>query len=211
MAPLPTMPMRIFRVLTRAIPSVEDVRARRRHNANGGANQCHVPRTVAAGSICGGGVDAKRLWEEYPRLFHMAEAGSWPSIRKHGLLSTSALLDLFEISGRERTRVESQHRPESVTISHPKHGRAIIRDQKPMSGTALRRCLIGMMPQAWYELVNRRVYFWLVEERLNRLLMAKMYRNVEHVVLTIDTRSLVTAHEDEIRLSPINTGSTIRN
>src|SRR5688572_17159622 len=140
----------------------------------------------------------------------MAAAGSWPSIRKHGLLSTSALLDLFEIRGHERTSIESQHRPESVIISHPKHGRAIIRDQKPMSDAALRHCLIGMKPQSWFELVNRRIYFLLVEARLNRLLTAKMYRNVEHILLTIDTRSLVTAHEDEIRLSPINTGSTMR-
>jgi hypothetical protein len=151
------------------------------------------------------------LWEQYPRLFHMAEVGSWPSIRKHGLLSTSALLDLFEINGSERTPIESVHRPESVTIAHPRHGRAIIRDQKPMSDAALVRCLVGMTPRAWYRLVNRRVYFWLIEERLNRLLMAKMYRDVEHVVLTIDTRSLVTACEDEVRLSPINTGSTMRN
>lgn len=156
-------------------------------------------------------VRTELLWQEYPRLFHMAEAGSWPGIRKHGLLSTSALLDLFEINGSQRTRIESEHRPASVPISHPRHGRAVIRDQKPMSDSALERCLMGMTPREWYELVNRRVYFWLVEERLNRLLMAKMYRNVEHVVMTIDTRSLVTAYEDVTTLSPINSGSTIRN
>jgi len=68
----------------------------------------------------------------------MAEAGSWPSIRRHGLLSTSALLDLFEVTGVERVRLESQRRPETVKIEHPEHGEALIRDQKP-----LRKVLYG--------------------------------------------------------------------
>ena len=35
----------------------------------------------------------------YPPLYHMAAEGSWPSIQRHGLLSTSALLDLYEVCG----------------------------------------------------------------------------------------------------------------
>lgn len=156
-------------------------------------------------------MEAETLWKEYPRLFHMAAAGSWPSIRKHGLLSTSALLDLFQVTGRARTMIECRHRPESVTITHPELGSAIIRDQKPMSDAALRRCLRGVTLQAWYQFLNRHVYFWPVEERLERLLDAKAYRHLEHVVLTLDTKSLVTACRSAIRLSPINSGSTMRN
>ena len=37
------------------------------------------------------GVTAEELAEAYPLLYHMADARSWDSIRKHGLLSTSAL------------------------------------------------------------------------------------------------------------------------
>ena len=40
--------------------------------------------------------------ERWPRLYHMAEAGSWPSIKERGLLSTTALLDLFELEGESR-------------------------------------------------------------------------------------------------------------
>lgn len=50
----------------------------------------------------------------FPRLWHMAADGSWPSIRDRGLLSTSALLDLYEVTGDERVSLESRHRPESV-------------------------------------------------------------------------------------------------
>ena len=46
--------------------------------------------------------NADLLIELYPRLYHMAHAGSWPMIQRHGLLSTTALLDLFEIGGERR-------------------------------------------------------------------------------------------------------------
>jgi hypothetical protein len=49
----------------------------------------------------------ERLASRYPVLFHMAEDGSWESIRERGLLSTSALLDLFEVEAEERFASES--------------------------------------------------------------------------------------------------------
>ena len=41
----------------------------------------------------------------YPRLFHMAEDGSLPSIQANGLLSATALLDLYGIDGDGRTAI----------------------------------------------------------------------------------------------------------
>jgi hypothetical protein len=67
----------------------------------------------------------------------MAEAGRWPSIARHGLLSTSALLDLFEVHGARRGELEAQHRPESVTLRHPRHGLTVVRDPKPMDDRGL--------------------------------------------------------------------------
>jgi len=46
------------------------------------------------------------LLQDCPTLYHMAERGSWPSIREHGLLSTSALLDLYGKQGAEREAIE---------------------------------------------------------------------------------------------------------
>src|SRR6185436_11524880 len=97
----------------------------------------------------------------FPRLYHMAEAGSWPSIERHGLLSTTALLDLFEIKGAEREALELQHRPESVEIRHPRHGVAIIRDQKPLREKSLKQALQdGLAPRDWYRILNEKVFFW---------------------------------------------------
>ena len=156
-------------------------------------------------------MNVEDLVATYPRLYHMAEAGSWPGIHRHGLLSTSALLDLFEVDGNLRATLESARRPESVILTHPVHGTAVIRDQIPLREGPLRQCLIGMTPVEWYRELNRRVFFWLHETRVVGLLRGQAYRGRPHDVLTIDTASLVAAYEDQITLAPINTGSTIYN
>jgi hypothetical protein len=69
----------------------------------------------------------------------------------------------------------------------------------------------GMTPPEWYRLLNGKVYFWLTEGRLSRMLGARPYRGHEHCVLTLDTESLVGAHAERITLSPINSGAMIRN
>jgi hypothetical protein len=151
----------------------------------------------------------EELIQYYPRAYHMAEANTWDSIRRYGLLSTTALLDLFEIKGEERYRLESERRSECVTIRHPVHGTAVIRDQKPMSEKALSKCLQGATPRQWYELLNRRTFFWLNPDRLSRLLSARAYRDRPHCVITVDTRKLVEERADRVTLCPINSGSTI--
>ena len=90
----------------------------------------------------------------------MAEFGSWPKIEERGLLSTTALLDAFEIVGEQRFKIESEWRPTSVAIEHPHHGEAIIRDQKPMTPHTLGNVLIDdVTPQQWYEFLNRKTFF----------------------------------------------------
>jgi hypothetical protein len=156
-------------------------------------------------------MDVAELVATYPRLFHMAESGAWAGIQRHGLLSTSALLDLFEVDGELRVALESSRRPESMTIDHPVHGRAVVRDQIPLREGPLAQCLVGMTAIDWYRELNRRVFFWLDDARVASLLRAQAYRDRPHDVLTVDTASLVAAHEEEIELAPINTGSTIYN
>jgi hypothetical protein len=140
----------------------------------------------------------------------MAESGSWPSIRSHGLLSTKALLDLFEKKGQERFEIESQWRPESVEINHPIYGYAVVRDQKPLRDVGLKRLLDGMSVREYYELLNGKTFFWVRRERLETLLNAKAYRDRSHTVLTVDTNDLVRKYQNIISLSPINSGAIIR-
>jgi hypothetical protein len=156
-------------------------------------------------------ITAEQFSTHYPRLFHMAEEGVWPSVEKHGLLSTTALLDLFEKDGDLRRRIETEHRPESIIIRHATHGAAVIRDQKPMREGSLRTCLRGMTPQEWYAMLNGRVFFWVTEARVQTLLLAKAYRDRTHTVITVDTRRFLAKYAEQILLSPINSGSTIYN
>jgi hypothetical protein len=155
------------------------------------------------------GIDPQELALRYPRLYHMAEAGTWESICRHGLLSTSGLLDLFEITGRDRRRIESEWRPESITITHPRHGTAVIRDQKPMRGAAKGSYLTDVTPRQWYEILNRRVFFWLTRKRLITLLNARAYKDKMHCVLTVDTSRLIERHIKRVKLSHINSGSAL--
>jgi hypothetical protein len=141
----------------------------------------------------------------------MAEADAWPSIQKLGLLSTTALLDRFEINGDLRRRIEEAHRPESIRITHPKHGSALIRDQKPMRESALLTCLRGMKPREWYVMLNGQVFFWVTANRVQTLLNARAYREQEHLVITVKTAAFLDKYASQIRLSPINSGSTIYN
>ena len=126
------------------------------------------------------------LLRDNPTLFHMAEAGSWPSIRRHGLLSTSALLDLYGVRGAARERIERRRRPEGVPLSAPGLEGALVRDQKPLGEEGLRRCLRnGMAPEDWYAILA-------------------------HDMLELDAAALVAACRAAIALAPINTGFTGR-
>src|SRR2546422_8127706 len=154
-------------------------------------------------------MDPDHLIKSYPKVYHMAELGSWPNIRKRGLFSTTALLDLFDIKGDERSRLESEWRPRSVKINHAIQGSAVIRDQGPMPENELQGLLIGMEPREWYELINGKTFFWADMYGLRKLLGAVRYRNRAHDVLTVDTRLLLERHMSRITLTDQNSGSTI--
>nr|WP_321510255.1 hypothetical protein [uncultured Hyphomonas sp.] len=153
--------------------------------------------------------ELEELLKDCPRLYHMAERGSWPSIAEHGLLSTSSLLDLYKIQGKDREIIEAAHRPESVPIRTAGLANAVVRDQKPMTDNGLSKCLEdGLTPTEWYRILNSKVFFWMTEDRLLRLLGARAYRDSEHDVLILDSRSLVEANRENVRLCPMNSGCT---
>ena len=148
----------------------------------------------------------------HPRLFHMAEDGSWPLIERLGLLSTHALVDAFGVKGIERSNILAARRPASVTITSPAYGQAVVRNQIPLREAVLERVLEdGLTPADWFQLLNSFVFFWPTEARLHKLLSARAYRDRAHTVLEVDTARLLAGHRESIRLSPINSGSTLFN
>ena len=150
------------------------------------------------------------LIDIFPRLYHVTDGGAWPSIRTQGLRSTSTLLDLYGVQGPGRSAFESERRPTGMILKREGLPDALLRDQSPMSEKALIGCLDGMTPREWYRSLNAKVFFWTSMQRLQRLLTAKAGRDIAQLVLTVDTRSLVTTHRNRVLLSGMNTGSTIR-
>lgn len=154
-------------------------------------------------------MDVEKLIEKYPRIFHMAEAGSWPSIRDRGLMSVSAVLDHFDVSGGERDSFEASHRPTKLTVLPESPMGIVLRDQKPMPPDRLAHALIdGTTVEEWYRLINGKVFFWAEEHRLWGLLGARDYRHLAHDVLTIDSAPFIRAYERSIWLCHMNSGNT---
>ena len=151
-------------------------------------------------------MDRSELVSEHPKLFHMAEEGTWPAIQEHGLLSTKALVDLYDPEEAVRSTILQGVRRESVVLSRPGVGRAVIRDQGPLK--FLDECLApGTTRQEFLDLLNGRVFFWLSPKRLQRLLGAARYREHPQLVFQFDTAEILERYGAAVQLAPYNTGS----
>jgi len=151
----------------------------------------------------------EKLASLYHQIYHMAEDSSWPNIQKHGLLSTTALLDKWEYSGKDREEIECKWRPEKVTIYHPEYGEAIIRDQKAIRPERLAKCLPkDITVEDWCKFINKKVFFWASWKGLKMFLAANEYIHKPHLVITVNTKQLLQRYASKITLSPINSGST---
>jgi hypothetical protein len=155
-------------------------------------------------------VTPEELARKHPRLYHVTEPANWDGIQKHGLLSTSSLLSLFEVPTSRRVAIERERRPESVPLTNRVHGEAIITDNIPMSDKALMSCLDdGLAPADWYAMLNERVFFWVDKKRLDRFLQAQAHQGWERLVLVLHTSSVAKRYGECMEISPINSGSTI--
>lgn len=149
------------------------------------------------------------LIQHYPRLYHMAFEGSWPSIQKHGLMTTQQLVEISDAGTEVRHEILSTQRRQNVVLSRSDGSRVVVRDQAPLRQVFLEKVLDDVSVQEWFEILNNRVFFWLHPERLNDLLNARRYRSSAHDVLTVDTAQLIEAHESRIELSGVNSGATL--
>jgi hypothetical protein len=138
------------------------------------------------------------------RVFHMADAGNWASIRRDGLLSTEALVRRARLDAKSAASF-LDYRDGSRTLPSGE----IVRDQRPMPPTALARCLdSGLKPADWYALVNSMVFFWVDTERLERHRRACAART--QIVMVIDARALAARHGERAFVTPFNTGNARR-
>lgn len=153
-------------------------------------------------------MDLEELVARHPVLRHVTEGGAWESIERLGLLSTTALVDRFEVPSSDRSRLESRPRPRSVELRHPEHGRAVIRDNSPLRLDILERFLDCSVDE-WCRLLNRRVFFWATEHRLHNHLRARGHRGRPRDVITISTARLLERPSLGVTLCAFNSGSAL--
>ncbi len=111
-----------------------------------------------------------------------------------------------------RIDLTTRRRASEVSVTHPLHGIATIQDNGPLSETALDRCLDdGLRAPDWLVLLNQRVFFWANRAGVDGLLAARVNRHRSRAILVFDTLRLVRKHVLQVEISPINSGSTIRN
>lgn len=155
------------------------------------------------------GMELRDLISRYPKIYHMAEDGSWENIKRFGLLSTTALLDKWGILGKERGVIEDEYRPSSVSIHNDEFGSATIRDQMAMPPAKLRQCIPGTITTSqWYKYINKRVFFWSDLKGLKFLLSANAYVKKAHLVIIVNFEKLLMNYREKVLLSAINSGST---
>ncbi|GIE83083.1 hypothetical protein Aph02nite_90330 [Actinoplanes philippinensis] len=151
-------------------------------------------------------MDVEELIERHPRVFHTMPAAAWPSVQRHGLLSTVRLIDLFGVDGESRDRLLGSPRTRSVVLEAPGLPPAVIRDQKPMKFID-EKIEPGSSLAEYLTAINSRVFFWATPERLDRLRQAREYRAGNQVVLHVDTRALVERHGPRVELCRLNSGA----
>ena len=154
-------------------------------------------------------MEAAELIARHPTLYHLADARNWTSIQKAGLMSTRRLIESF---GEDEAVVERLRAAGPVRLpragQHPQHGTAFVRDQHQINPRQFAGCLIDMTEPQWRASLNRRVFFWVDPDRLDRML--RYYRAEEQVVLHVDTARLLEQHAAAVELSPINSGFVMR-
>lgn len=154
----------------------------------------------------------KELASDYPCLYHIAEAGMWPMIERHGLLTSVQLLALMGTPKHRADELVKQRRPEAVALSREGVGRVFLNDNVPLHESKLARCLDdGLTPSDWLLMLNSRVFFWATADRVHRFLGATGAKGRNREVLTFDTLRLASACAASVELCPINSGSTAHN
>lgn len=151
-----------------------------------------------------------RILAQTENVWHLTDAEGWQSVQARGLLSTSALLDLYGYEGERRDVLESRRRPRPVPLFDDELGPTLLSDNRPISDKVLRRDLDGITVEDWYRTLNSRVFFWADERRVDKHLDAPARRGRQQVVLTIDAAKLLERYGTVVELSAYNSGSTGR-
>ena len=149
---------------------------------------------------------AKRI----PRLYHVTDRRSRGLVEQHGLLCADTLIDRFVADPAARTRLRSERRRDFAPLHDGPDGFAALNDNRPLIyGKLAPKLDDGLSPAEWLRILNGRVFFW--PEPQERFFAAGRRNGRDLLLLTFDTVSLAEAYQGRLDLSPINTGSALRD
>ena len=145
----------------------------------------------------------------HPRLYHITSVGSWELISRIGLLSTYSLLAKFGGDEARVAELTKKRRPKCVQLSHESFGDIQISDNLPLSEKKLLSCLDdGILPSQWFEMLNRRVFFWVDRKKIDGMANSNGGRKRSLEVLEFDTLSLASDNFKNTEITRFNTGNT---
>jgi hypothetical protein len=156
-------------------------------------------------------MDTSAFVAKHPRLYHVALARNVRQISRHGLKSTSVLLNLADASqASRRPSLESARRATVAELQLSDGTKAYLRDHLPISDKNLRRLLEpGMTLEEWYRLLNARLFFWLSLEAAMEF--AASYPDADQILYAFDTARLLAAHGARVAVSQVHSGATRGN
>jgi hypothetical protein len=117
------------------------------------------------------------------------------------------LVELFEHTDPEAL-LRRRRRPEQVHLTHRLHGRAVLRDQKPLSENKLAAALTdGWTVPDWLAFLNDQVFLFPDPTPRDKIIDA--YAGQPMLVLTLRTQSLLDEYGVWVKVSSINGGATL--
>lgn len=152
------------------------------------------------------------LTKKFPKLYHLTSPDIKETVKSHGLLSPSAILDLLEIHGPDRTNLIRKRRPKPVQLKSSQHGQFTLSDNTPIHETVLTKCLGDELnPPEWFEILANKVFFFPSMTGIKSMSEISINRDRPRETLVFDTHSLLTAHWNNVCITPMNTGAAKRN
>lgn len=145
------------------------------------------------------------------RVLHLTHARNWPAIRVAGLLTARSLVERCVDGQGLQDEYLTRPRPVGLpALEHPELGTVVLRDQGRLNEGVLARLLEDdWTVERWCRHLNEHVFFFPGRSSHFESLRGA-YAARPHVLLEVDTRSLLATYDSLVKVATINTGATGR-
>jgi hypothetical protein len=145
--------------------------------------------------------------EKRPELYHLTAQSNFPIIKKYKrLYSTNKIIDLS--GDKELIKIKRERRPSHLLVKLGEDSFSL-RDQRPISEKALKKCLTDNWECAdFYEHLNDRVFTWPTLNRLYR--HYDRYKGENPAILILNTEEVFNLNLQPL-FARLNTGATRAN